>query len=96
MMMPTKAELEAELAELKRKLADGAETVTDAEESVLGDGPAALAEMLKSHGLDPGDLDLDRLWRQITEDFGDMQRKHPALTAITVFALGFLLGRMSR
>lgn len=98
--MPTKAELEAELAALKQELAERAQKA--AEETapkagrILGEGPAALAEMLKSHGIDPTELDLERLWPQLSADFGTVFRTHPALTAVTVFALGFLLGRASK
>ena len=98
--MPTKAELEAELEALKQELAERAQKAADETAPkagrILGEGPAALAEMLKSHGIDPAELDLERFWPQLSDDFGNVLRNHPALTAITVFALGFLLGRASK
>jgi hypothetical protein len=103
--MPTKAELEAELEALKQELAarakEAARTASDfgdktAGKDLPGGGPAALADLLKSHGIDVGELDLDQLWKQLSGDVGSILKNHPALGAITVFTLGFLLGRASR
>ncbi len=112
--MVTKAELEAELAELKRELAEREATEAAAEADAPQDrtepaGPdektapdpveqmrEALAEALKSHGVDPADLDLDGLWKQLSDEIADLARQRPALTAVTAFALGFILGRVSK
>lgn len=105
--MVTKAELEQELAELREELAaqqkltaeaaaQAAEAAADATAEAASDGKAALAGFLQSHGIDTGDLDIEDLWRQLSGEIGDFTRRQPALAAIAVFALGFLLGRMAR
>lgn len=103
--MVTKAELEAQLAELKRERAEreraagkGAErdpAATGADDTAAG-MKAALEEALRAHGIDTDDLDLDKLWQQVSEEAGALARERPALTAIAIFALGFVLGRMSK
>ena len=97
--MVTKAELEQELAALREELAAQqkltAEATAQAAEAA-SDGKAALAGFLQSHGIDTGDLDIEDLWRQLSGESGDFTRRQPALAAIAVFALGFLLGRMAR
>ena len=118
--MVTKAELEAELAELRRELAErdraaadseaaaGADTDTATDSGAGAPDPAgaadvaagrmreALDEVLRAHGVDPAALDLDRLWEQLAGEIGDLSRQRPALTAIALFSLGFILGRMSK
>lgn len=112
--MVTKAELEAELAELKRELAEREaqeasarqdapqerteQTETDEKTAAasVDQMREALTEALKSHGVDPADLDLDGLWKQLSDEIADLARQRPALTAVTAFALGFILGRVSK
>lgn len=102
--MVTKAELEAELAELKREMAAREATQAsreDAKEAAASDTAPdsmrdALSRALQSHGIDPSDLDLDGLWQQISGEAEDLMQKRPALAAIAIFALGFILGRVSK
>lgn len=54
----------------------------------------AIAELLKAHGVDAPDL--DGLADQLVSELGELMGKRPALTAISIFALGFVLGRLSK
>lgn len=110
--MKTKAELEAELEALKAELAHQKNTRTTGPQDAAGSseqadskpepGPepgsekAALADFLKSQGIDTGELDLEKLWRQLSDEMGGFARERPALAAVAVFALGFVLGRISK
>ncbi|MFV0515451.1 MAG: hypothetical protein ACK5MY_17710 [Jhaorihella sp.] len=105
--MVTKAELEQELAALKEELAatrkksaeaaaQTAEAAVDTGAEAAKEGKAALAGFLQSYGIDTRELDIEGLWRQLSGEIGDFSRRQPALAAIAVFGLGFLLGRMAR
>ena len=93
--MATKAEIEAELADLKAKMAEAEPAATRPGGTPEPDEPAtAWADLLKSQGIDPGDL--ETLWQQLSEELGDLPQNKPLLTAIGAFGLGFALGRMSK
>lgn len=103
--MVTKAELAAELAALKEELsarktaAAAQETTRESAETETGaaeGGKAALAEFLKSHGIDEDSLDIDALWQRLSDEIGAVAGKQPVLTGIAIFALGFMLGRASK
>ena len=89
--MATKAELEVELALLRKKLAEGAEAVA---EGVSARAPSELADMLKTHGSRGEDVTaaLDKL----SVEIANLPRTRPLLTVAGAFALGFILGRASR
>lgn len=95
--MATKAQLEAELAELKAKAAE--ETPTPPEQpnqdpDEPDEARSALDEMLSAHGLDAKEI--EALWTQFSTELGDLPQQKPLLTAIAAFGLGFVLGRMSK
>ncbi|SPJ28868.1 hypothetical protein [Falsiruegeria mediterranea] len=98
--MATKAQLEAELAELKSQLAasDAKPAPKPAPEPESepehGDEQSAFAALLKEHGVDTQDI--DALWAQFSSELSDLPEKKPLLTAVAAFGLGFALGRMSK
>ena len=88
--MATKAELEAELATLTKRLAEGAEAAAQG----AARAPSELSDMLKAHGIRGEDVTaaLDKLSAEIS----NLPRTRPLLTVAGAFALGFILGRASR
>ena len=91
-MMATKAQLEAEVAELKRQLAEQqthreAAKPEDSDAAEDAGGPGVLEEL----GIQ-GD-DMQALWEQFSEELGGFPERKPLLMMIGVFAVGFLLGR---
>ncbi len=88
--MATKAELEAELAELRKQVSEGAAEAGEA----VSHAPAALVEMLKGHGVDTDDI--PALWENLSAELTKLPQNKPMMTAIAAFGLGFLLGRMSK
>ncbi len=99
--------LRRELAEAREKAPGPRAPAPDAPEEAgardmdEGDGEEAartpeqaIAEILKAHGLDAADL--DGLAGQLADELGELMGKRPALTAISIFALGFVLGRLSK
>ncbi len=94
--MPTKAELEAEVAELKKQLADiaGSETGPDTGDDAGPSLPKALAEQLCAQGID---LDgIEDIWPRLTHELTELQRDKPIVTLLAVFALGVLAGRVTK
>ncbi|MBK0326627.1 hypothetical protein I5535_04900 [Rhodobacteraceae bacterium F11138] len=89
--MATKAELEAELADLRKQLAERA---AEASQNVQSEAPAALSDMLAAHGLSPEDI--TRAWDQLSREIGSLPQNRPLMTAVAAFGIGFVLGRMSR
>lgn len=59
-------------------------------------GKESLIEFLRSHGIDGDNLDIETLWQQMSDEAGDIARKQPVLTGVAIFALGFVLGRVSK
>lgn len=103
--MATKAELTAELADLRAQMAARDKTgADDTGQPAPGATPDAgpdeapstgdWADMLKSQGLDP--TDAQALLAQLSDELGELPQNKPLLTAIAAFGLGFALGRMSK
>lgn len=84
--MATKAELQAELTLLRRKLAEIPEPIAEApaEEPEKTDPP--LEESIEK-------LDLEHEIGALIGDFENFPHKQALLFALGVFALGFLVGR---
>ena len=81
--MPTKAELEQELAELKAELAAlRPEAVSDAEPTAAMD----VFEALKGG-------DFEGLANELTKEIEDVMNDKPLLTAAGLLLLGYALGR---
>ena len=104
--MATKAELEAELALLKKEIAARdelrrpskkparkSETDSDARQVDEVFHPM-LDDALKRFGLEKGDL--EDLWAKLSEELNHLPHKKPVLTLALVFGLGFVAGRMSK
>lgn len=102
--MATKAELESELAELKKQLASRPERKRR-RESGQGDTPDD--QPLHETGEDPLDAipesleDLEKLddgqvhtlIKQISNELGDLAENKPLLNMLGAFVLGYLLGK---
>lgn len=58
------------------------------------DGAAALADLLREHGLDPSEA--EAIWNSLSQDLTRQARDNPLLTALLAFGLGFLAGRITR
>lgn len=90
--MATKAELEAELAELRKQME---QKVSEAAEAVSrNDAPDAFAEMLSRHGI--GSDEISQLWNKFSEELGPLTQNKTLMAAIGAFGLGFVLGRLSK
>lgn len=94
--MPTKAQLEEEIRDLRQQLQAPA---APQERS----GPPAdeedtdrseFAKLLEAQGIDTAQI--EALWAQFSEELGDLPQNKPLLTAIAAFGLGFTLGRLSK
>lgn len=97
--MATKAQLQIELAELRQQMASRQKgpdpAVTPDKKSTANIDPRAqFAELLTSHGIDADEI--ERLWKQFSQELGDLSREKPLLTAAGSFGIGFVLGRMSK
>ena len=103
--MTTKAELEAELAELRQQMDEDpdaseaeaeADTGQEAQPEVDSDGTGhpALDRILHDHGISPEEI--RGLMDQFNKELGHLPQSKPLLTALGAFALGFALGRMSK
>lgn len=94
--MATKAELESELAALKAEMkARDEESDTGETQASSSDSEAdAIKAKLAEAGLDPADI--EAVWDQLKNEFGAFQQKNPMLSLVAVFALGFVMGRVSK
>lgn len=90
--MATKAELEAELAELRRQLAERDRATEEHPPDVAT--PEEAAQTADDTELDSEDW--DALFKEIVEEFESLPQKRPLLVAAGIFAFGWLIGRSSR
>jgi hypothetical protein len=107
--MTTKAELQAELDLLRAKMAEfdemkeavkadrKEETETepaDRARAAISDAASELERILAPYGVSVSEIEAlaERFWNELDT----IPRQKPLLTAIGIFALGFLLGRMTR
>lgn len=89
--MATKAELEAELAKLRKQIA--ARDAEEVAQQAAAPPQPALADYLEQYGLDEKDIEV--LWNQIATEVGNLPQKKPLLTLLGALGLGIVLGRMS-
>lgn len=92
--MPTKAELEAELAELRAELEEATRTRGDKLRDKAAASAEGLRDMLKESGIDTASL--DQMGPQLLDELGRLQKERPLVTLIGAFALGFVAGRALR
>lgn len=93
--MATKAQLEAELAELRAQLAKAQSDADQTADQPDSDEPRGVFDdMMTRYGLNHGEL--DALWAQFSKELGDFPTQKPMLTTIAAFALGVMLGRLTK
>lgn len=88
--MATKAELEAELADLKQQMAERekADRVTP-EEPSEPEAPASDAVTAETQSW-------EALFEELTTELENLPQKKPLLLALGAFGLGYMLGRSTR
>ncbi|NRB17435.1 MAG: hypothetical protein HRU33_07640 [Rhodobacteraceae bacterium] len=96
--MATKAQLEAELAELRQQLAQQKAAAAAAAASEAGRGAVATDGGLSQHSSDDPVSDPDNPdWEEQLQEFltglEDFPQKKPLLLALGALALGYLIGR---
>lgn len=102
--MATKAELERELADLRRQInerpetdeTEGGDAATPQgeEDKAASTGHPTIDHLLKGQGIAADEI--QQLLDQLNEELGQLPQEKPLLTALGAFGLGFVLGRMSR
>jgi ElaB/YqjD/DUF883 family membrane-anchored ribosome-binding protein len=102
--MATKAQLEAELAALRAKLAESQAAKATASQDAArkaadkqGSAPAdadTVTSILEDHDIRPEEL--EDVWHQFVAELEEFPQRKPLLTAAAAFALGFILGRATR
>ena len=90
--MATKAELEAELAELRRQIAERDHVAEERQAGVAQ--PEDSAEPADDTELNGEDW--DALFKEIVTELESLPQKKPLLVAAGIFAFGWLIGRSSR
>ena len=96
--MATKAELEAELASLKEKLAEAnarAESGAAARDDETENDQSSKKPADENDQRSAEDA-LAEIWDQLQEELGDLPSKKPWLTVGAAFVLGLLIGRSTR
>lgn len=94
--MPTKAELEFELAVLKQQLAD---VQNDAASEAPNDldspeGEADIAAENNSEDVEYSGHDIHSLVKQVTKELDNLAEHRPLVTMLGVFVVGFVLGKI--
>lgn len=88
--MATKAELETELAELRRQLAERPQSISPSEPEPAEDGDDN-ADADTAGGFES--LDLEKEIETLISDIDNFPHKQALLFALGVFALGYIVGR---
>lgn len=100
--MATKAELEEELTQLRKQMAEHDETTASDAASKPDDEADSVqtvfSDLLAGHGVEA--TEISALWTQFTGELSSeldgLPEKKPLLTAALAFGLGFVLGRISK
>ena len=99
--MATKAELEGEVALLRRQneaLRSKAEQPSASDENQDPSSdihlPAQLSDALKEHGIDASDV--EALGNQLVDEVTKLHKDHPLITLLGVFLVGCIVGRAFR
>ena len=87
--MATKAQLEAELAELRQQLA---ERPAENPEPQQAEPEATIPPEFSPEPAE-GELDLDKEIGELISQLDGLPAKHPLLLALGAFAVGYLIGR---
>lgn len=96
--MATKAELEAEVAQLRQQnealktqkeiSAESDETPEPSDNFHL---PTGLSDALQEHGVDAADI--QAMGNQLVDEMIKLHKEHPLVTLLGVFAVGCIVGR---
>ncbi|WP_170470019.1 hypothetical protein [Ruegeria arenilitoris] len=96
--MATKAELEAEVAQLRQQneaLKTQKEISAESDKTPeLSDNfhlPTELSDALKKHGVDAADV--EAMGNQLVDEMITLHKEHPLVTLLGVFAVGCIVGR---
>ncbi len=96
--MTTKAELEAELADLKREMAQHKDKVkvdlpdaTNRDDAQTKSGAEDLKRVLDEHGIDMQMV--EALGTNSLEELKEFLKERPLIVLVSVFALGCIVGR---
>jgi hypothetical protein len=109
--MATKAVLEAELIQLRAQLADqkrsaaSTDTEVNSRSEVIAETPESteaphdeaqevLNRLVAENSLGSGDI--QAVMEKLSDELGDFPHKKPLLTALAAFALGVVVGRMTK
>lgn len=88
--MATKAELEAELAALRKELAQLKGLPDETAEDHDDEGQSTIRDFVGSLR----DTDLEGLARQLTDEIESAMHEKPLLTALGILVVGYALGRL--
>lgn len=88
--MATKAELEAELAALRKELAQLKGLPDEAAEDTDDEGHSTIRDFVGSLR----DTDLEGLAKQLTDEIEGAMHEKPLLTALGILVVGYALGRL--
>lgn len=89
--MATKAELESELADLKRQLAERPKPEPAPE--VTPESDIETSDAVASEATNEDAIDWEAELGELVEQFDDLTHKKPLLFALGAFTIGYLLGR---
>ncbi len=99
--MATKADLEAEVALLRGqnealKSQAAQSGAQDSSKPATQDThiPTQISDALKDHGIDP--TDIENLGTHLADELTKLNKDHPILTLLGVFAIGCIVGRAFR
>lgn len=99
--MTTKAELEAELKELRQRnaqLEEKARAETDPESEDKAPEPEKTTDeirrLLQDHGIDLSKA--EAIGEDVVEEFGRLQKDYPITVLLIAFTLGYVVGRAQR
>jgi ElaB/YqjD/DUF883 family membrane-anchored ribosome-binding protein len=92
--MATKAELEAELASLRRELAALKDTAGEAAEEVAEDTAESAHSTITDFVASIRDTDVEGLAKQLTNEIETAMHEKPLLTALGILVVGYALGRL--
>ncbi len=89
--MTTLDDLQAEIAALKQRLDAQDPPADTARDAADKDG---FARILSDHGIDAAQI--DDLWARFSEELAHLPERKPMVATLSAFALGFVIGRMSK
>lgn len=92
--MATKAELEAELASLRKELAALKDKAGDAAPEAAEDAEGGAYSTITDFVTSIRETDIDGLAKQLTNEIETAMHEKPLLTALGILVVGYALGRL--